>query len=151
MDEILLNGTKKVSAGNHEATEFWENDYDENDLYQVENISLNETKEKLEWRKHAFEYEILYVIENRNKMIYIHDKKVNTIAECNLIHDIINPLKRTKQLNSHYSPILHWRMNTRKDGENFKNFRILLDSGCSSKIVMKRLVETLYPEKDDVM
>ena len=41
-----MNETKKISSLNHEALEFSENDYDENDLYQVENLSLDETKEK---------------------------------------------------------------------------------------------------------
>ena len=40
--------SKKVSDVNHEAPEFLENYYDENNLYQVENISLDETKEKIE-------------------------------------------------------------------------------------------------------
>ena len=44
VDDILLNETKKVSAVNHEAPESLENDYYENDLYQVENMSLDETK-----------------------------------------------------------------------------------------------------------
>ena len=47
VDEILLNETKTVSAVNHEEPEFLENYYDENDLYQVENMSLDETKEKM--------------------------------------------------------------------------------------------------------
>ena len=47
-------------------------------------------------------------------MIYIHDKEVNKISECNLLHDIINPPKRAKNLYSHYSPILNVCMNTRK-------------------------------------
>ena len=38
------------------------------------------------------------MIENINKMIYMHDNEVNNIAECNLLHDIINPPKRTKHL-----------------------------------------------------
>ena len=29
-------------------------------------------------------------------MTHIHDNKVNDIAECNLLHDILNPYKRTK-------------------------------------------------------
>ena len=45
-DEILLNEPKRVSAVNHESPEFLENDYNENDLYQVENIIPDETKEK---------------------------------------------------------------------------------------------------------
>ena len=32
---------------NHEAPEFIESDYDANDLYQVENMSLDETKVKI--------------------------------------------------------------------------------------------------------
>ena len=29
-------------------------------------------------------------------MNHIHDNKVNNIAECNLLHEIINPYKQTK-------------------------------------------------------
>ena len=72
-------------------------------------------------------------------MTRIHDNELNNIAECNLLHDMINTPKHTKNLISHYSPILHGFMNTRKSKERFKNFRILLDSGCSSTIVMERL------------
>ena len=43
-----------------------------------------------------------------------HDNKVNNIAECNLLHDILDPPKHKKKLNSLYSPILHEWMNTRK-------------------------------------
>ena len=45
MYEILL--TQKVSATNHEAPEFLNPDYDANDFYEVEKISLEETKENL--------------------------------------------------------------------------------------------------------
>ena len=41
VDDILLNETKKISAVNHEAPDVLENDYDENDVYQVENTSLD--------------------------------------------------------------------------------------------------------------
>ena len=37
-----------MSDVNHEAPEFLESDYYENDLCQVENMSLGETKEKIE-------------------------------------------------------------------------------------------------------
>ena len=84
-------------------------------------------------------------------MMRIHDKELNRISECNLLHDIINPPKLTKKINSHYSPIIHGCMNTRKGKSKFKNFRKLLDSGCSSTIVMGRLVEKIHPEKDYVM
>ena len=42
-------------------------------------------------------------------------------------------------------------MNTRKGKSKFKNFCILLDTGCSSTIVMVRLVEKLSAEKDAPM
>ena len=42
-------------------------------------------------------------------------------------------------------------MNTRKGKAKFKNFRIILDSGCSSMIVMGRLVNKLYLDKYSVM
>ena len=42
-------------------------------------------------------------------------------------------------------------MNTRKGRAKFKNFRILLDSGFSSIIATRRLVEKLCPETDAVM
>ena len=42
-------------------------------------------------------------------------------------------------------------MNTRKGRAKFKSFQVLLDSGCSSTIIMVRLVEKLNPYKDAVM
>ena len=52
-------------------------------------------------------------------MTRIHDKEVNNIAECNLLHDIINRPKRARNLNSHYYPIIHGCMNTRKGQAKF--------------------------------
>ena len=77
-------------------------------------------------------------------MTRIHNNEVKNIAECNLLHDIINPPKRAKNLNSHYYPILHVCMNTRKGKAKFKNFHILLESGCSYTIVMVRLVKNYH-------
>ena len=42
-------------------------------------------------------------------------------------------------------------MNTRKGEVKFKKTRILLDSGCSSTIVMGRIVEKLHPKQYAVM
>ena len=95
-DEILLNEPKRVSAVNHESPEFLENDYNENDLYQVENIIPDETKEKNHWRKRGLEYESSNAIKNWNEMIYIHDNEVNNISEYNLLHYIINTPKTLK-------------------------------------------------------
>ena len=78
-------------------------------------------------------------------MTRIHNE-VKNIAECNLLHDIINPPKHAKKLNRHYYPILHRCMNNGKGKENFNFVHILLDSGCSSTIVMGRIVKN-YPQK----
>ena len=48
VDEIHMFGSKKVSAVSHEAPEFFGYNYNANNLYQVENMSLNETKDKME-------------------------------------------------------------------------------------------------------
>ena len=53
------------------------------------------------------------MIDNRNEMIYIHDNEVKNIAELNFVHYIINTPKRAKNIDSHYSTILHGCMNTR--------------------------------------
>ena len=98
-------------------------------------MSLDENKE---WRKRVFgsELENIYDVKNQNGMTCIHENKVDKISEQNLLHYILNPSKNTNILNIHYSPILHARMNTQKGRENIKKFRILLDSGCGSMIVM---------------
>ena len=61
-----------------------------NYLYQVDKISLEDTKENF---KHASEYKNKhsYGIENINDMTRIHNNEVNNIARYNLLHDIINP------------------------------------------------------------
>ena len=84
-------------------------------------------------------------------MTRIQNNQVKNISECNLLHDIINPPKHAKKLNSHYSPIIHVCMNTRRSKANFNNFHILLDSGCSSTIVMGNMVEKPSTEKDALM
>ena len=77
----------------------------------------------------------------------IHNNKLNNIVECNLLHDIINLSKRAENINSHYYPILHGCMNTRKCIEIFKNIRILLDIVFSSMVFMRRLINKLNPTK----
>ena len=52
-------------------------------------------------------------------MTGIRNNEVNNIAECNFLHDIIDPPKRDKNLNSHYSPILQGRMNIRRGKSKF--------------------------------
>ena len=110
-------------------------------------------KKKLEWPELAFKFKLknTYEIEIHNVITSINDNKLNNIAEFNLLHDLINPPKRTTFLNRYYSPILHGCMNTRKGKSRFKNFWILLDSEFSSINLMGRLVEKLHTNRDDVM
>ena len=54
VDEILLHKTQKLNAA-REAPEFWDSGYYENKLYQVERMSIEDTKENIEWIKHKFE------------------------------------------------------------------------------------------------
>ena len=84
-------------------------------------------------------------------MTCIHEKEVYKIAECNLLHDMINPPKCAKHVDTHYYPILHGCMNTRHGGEKFKNYLILLDSGFSSKISMGRMDKILRLKTYDVI
>ena len=79
MDEIRL--TQKVYATNHEAPEFLDSDYDANNLYKVEKMSFEGTKENLDWHKCAFEDEKKnsYGIENRNDMMRIHNNDRGSI------------------------------------------------------------------------
>ena len=53
VDEILLNKTQKVSAV-RKAPEFLDSDCGDNDLYQVEKMNLEDTKEKIERHKRVF-------------------------------------------------------------------------------------------------
>ena len=59
-------------------------------------MSLDETKENIEWLKRAIEYKSSYVIKNQAKMIYLHDIEIKNIAEFNWRHDIINTPKHAK-------------------------------------------------------
>ena len=76
-------------------------------------------------------------------MTCIHENEVNKTSEYNLLHDIINPYKHTKNINSHNSPILHGFANKRKGKSRFNNSRILLDSWCSYTIVKGKLIKIL--------
>ena len=93
-----------------------EYEIDKNDLYQIDNMSLDNQNKNIELRKRAFERELknTYEIERKNSMTCIRGNKVNKIYECNLMYDLINPHKRTKHLNIHYSPIIQGSMNIRK-------------------------------------
>ena len=80
-----------------------------------------------------------------NIMNHIHNNKANNISKWNLLHDILNTSKHTKNINRHYYLILHVCMNTRKGKETIKNVRLLLDSECSSKILMRNLIIKINP------
>ena len=60
-----------------------ESEFDENDLYRIDNMSLEGKKEKLELHKREFEYELkkTYNIEIQNDMTCLHYNELNNIAE----------------------------------------------------------------------
>ena len=72
--------------------------FDENELYRINNMSIEDKKSKLEWHKRVFEWKLenTYDIESQNGMTRIHDNELNNIAECNLLHFLLNPSKSTK-------------------------------------------------------
>ena len=78
-----------------------------------------------------------------NNINRIHNYKVSNIAECNSIHDILNPSKLTKNINIHYPPILHECMNNCRVKVKFQNFQIIWGSGCSYTSVRIRLIKTV--------
>ena len=92
MGEILLDESQKVSAKNNKAPELMDSEYNADNLYKVDKMSLEETKEKLDWRKREFEckQKNSYGIEKLNDMTRIQNNEVNKISEWNLLHDIIN-------------------------------------------------------------
>ena len=102
MYEIILQQIKKLSA-EAEAKYNIGSEIDENDLYEIDNMSLDKNKENAEWRKYAFESELenKYDIEIQIGTACIHVNEVNKISECNLLHDILNPPKLTKMFNKH--------------------------------------------------
>ena len=80
-------------------------------------------------------------------MARIHGNKVYKLYEFNLLHDILNPPKRTKILNIRCSTILQGCIKTQKGKTMFKIFQILLDSGCISTVIMGRLINKFTPKK----
>ena len=61
--------------------------------------------------------------------------------ECNVLSNILNRTKRAKK--THYPTILAGCINNRILMEIFINFRILLDSGIRSEIVMGKLTSKI--------
>ena len=61
-------------------------------------------------------------MKSLNAMNCIYDNKLNNIAEYNLLHDILNPSKKSEHRNIHYYPILHGNMNTCRGKAKFKYF-----------------------------
>ena len=116
-------------------------------------MSLDDKNENIEWCKRAFESDLENKCDTeiQNVMTCIYGNKVNKLAECNLLHDILNPSKRNKISNFRYSYILHRCMHTWKGRETFKNFLILFHSGFGSTIVIKILITKIDPIEDAVV
>ena len=66
----------------------------------------------------------IHDMKSLNGVNCIYDNKVNNIDKYNLLHDILNPSKHTKNISIHYYPILHGCINTRKGKVKFKNYQI---------------------------
>ena len=88
-NEIILQENQKVSA-NKGAHENIESNIDEKKLYQIDDMSLEVTKETREWLKREFEceHENKYENEKQSGMTCGNDNKVKNISELNLLHDI---------------------------------------------------------------
>ena len=62
---------------------------------------------------------------------------------CTILCNMLNPTKRAKSKNSHYSLILKGSMKTHSRKENFRNFLILLEIGSISMIVMGKMTSKI--------
>ena len=93
----------------------------------------------------------IYDINISNSMNCLHYNKVNNIAECNLLHDMLKPSKYTKSINKYCTPTIHVCMNIHNGRAKYNNFRILLDSGSGYATVIRSLAEKHNPKKDAVM
>ena len=147
VDDIMQEGKDRKSSKNytidyqeHEKTKYGTN---EAEMYELYKLSLDGSHKEWQKRTSEIKHKNIYDIKSLNDINRINDNKVNNISECNLLHDILNTSKRTKILNIHYSPILHGCMDKRKGREKFKNFQILLGSGCSYNIVMGSQIKHL--------
>ena len=56
---------------------------------------------------------------------------------------ILNPTKRAKSKISHYSPIVQGFLSTRSRRGKFRKFRIVLNRGISSTVLMDSLTSTI--------
>ena len=121
VDEIIPQETEKENLSvKNETHENIDYEVDEDERYDMDTLSLYKNK----WRKRASERKIKYIYDIKilNSMKHINDNEVNNIAEWNLLHDILNPYKHTKNINSHYNPIIHGSLNTYKGRENLRAF-----------------------------
>ena len=93
----------------NETHENIDDEFDEYYIYKMDKLSLDENI----WCDSVFEgkLEIINDMKILNSMNHTHNNKVNNIAKCHLLHDILNPSKQTKNINSHYYSILHVCMN----------------------------------------
>ena len=73
-------------------------------------------------------------------MTCIHGNKLNKIHECNLLQNVLNPPKGTKNQKIYYSPIIKVYMNIQKGKGKFKNSSVLFDNGCSYTIIIGMLI-----------
>ena len=73
----------------------------------------------------------------------IINKDKSITHKSNILNILLNLKKHAQQKYNHYSPIPQECMNTCSRREQFRYFRILLDSGRSQTINMVKLISTL--------
>ena len=136
MIQIIIKSKKNIKDG-----------IDESNLYELDKLSLGDSHK--EWLNHGFGIELknIHDMKSLNYMNGIHENKVNNMSEWILLHDILNLYKHTKNINIHYSHILHGCIYTRRVRVKYKIFQILLDIGCSSTIIIRRLTMKLKTKK----
>ena len=81
-------------------------------------------------------------------MNLIDNKDVDNISEYNLPQYILNYSKYTKNTNTYKYSIIHACINTLSGRGEIKNFQILIESGYSSTILIKRLTMELISQNN---
>ena len=116
-------------------------------MYKKEKMNLKKENGNKEWRKRVFEIDLKNIYDMKN----IQNNGVNNIDEINLLHYILNPSTRSKNINYNYSPILHGCINTHRVRGKYILLRILLDTGYSYTIVTRKLMLKLKNTKYSIM
>ena len=84
--------------------------------YGIDHLKIGEAKHDSDYSKLLLAQRKIGHMENK-----INNNKSLT-HDCNVLSNILNPIKRTKSKNSHYSPILQGCMSTHSGRAKFRFF-----------------------------